>query len=99
MPGLNIGAAGPAKKGSHSAGATSTPPSGAQEKGEYQRRDELRRLAQGADDRALLPAILAFLGPRVDKLRIPSLGRRLDKVEGASDSPAARWSHAVQRRP
>jgi len=47
----------------------------------------------------LLPAILAFLGPRVDKLRIPFLGRRLDKVEGASDSPAARWSHAVQRRP
>ena len=47
----------------------------------------------------LLPAILAMLGPRVDKLRIPFLGRRLDKVEGATDSPAARWSHAVQRRP
>ncbi|MGD9735623.1 MAG: MMPL family transporter [Solirubrobacterales bacterium] len=47
----------------------------------------------------LLPAILAFLGPRVDKLRIPILGRRLDKVEGDGDSPAARWSHAVQRRP
>jgi RND superfamily putative drug exporter len=46
----------------------------------------------------LLPALLSYLGPRVDRLRIPFLGRRLEK-EGASDSPAARWSHAVQRRP
>ena len=46
----------------------------------------------------LLPALLAFLGPKVDRLRIPLLGRRLEK-EGTSDSPAARWSHAVQRRP
>jgi putative drug exporter of the RND superfamily len=46
----------------------------------------------------LLPALLSYLGPRVDRLRIPFLGRRLDK-EGTSDSPAARWSHAVQRRP
>jgi RND superfamily putative drug exporter len=46
----------------------------------------------------LLPALLSYLGPKVDRLRIPFLGRRLEK-EGSSDSPAARWSHAVQRRP
>jgi RND superfamily putative drug exporter len=48
---------------------------------------------------SLLPALLAMLGPRVDKLRLPILGRRLDKPEGDSHSPAARWSHTVQRRP
>jgi putative drug exporter of the RND superfamily len=47
----------------------------------------------------LLPALLSYLGPRVDRLRIPILGRRLDKVEGSPDSPAARWSHMVQRHP
>ena len=47
----------------------------------------------------LLPALLSYLGPRVDKLRIPFLGRRLDRPEGDGDSPAARWSHWVQRRP
>ncbi|HET7120736.1 MAG TPA: MMPL family transporter [Solirubrobacterales bacterium] len=47
----------------------------------------------------LLPALLAFLGPKVDRLRIPILGRRLDRVEEDGNSPAARWSHAVQRRP
>jgi RND superfamily putative drug exporter len=48
----------------------------------------------------LLPALLSYLGPNVDRLRIPILGRRLDKVEGEDgESPAARWSHAVQRRP
>jgi putative drug exporter of the RND superfamily len=47
----------------------------------------------------LLPALLSYLGPRVDRLRIPFLGRRLDKPEGGPDSPAARWSHFVQRRP
>src|SRR5829696_3001051 len=46
----------------------------------------------------LLPAILSFLGPRVDRLRIPFLGRTL-RAEGDSNSPAARWSHIVQRRP
>jgi putative drug exporter of the RND superfamily len=46
----------------------------------------------------LLPALLSYLGPRVDRLRIPFLGRTL-RVEGGGDSPAARWSHAVQRRP
>ena len=48
----------------------------------------------------LLPALLSYLGPRVDKLRIPLLGRSLknvDKPEGSS--LAARWSHGVQRRP
>jgi RND superfamily putative drug exporter len=46
----------------------------------------------------LLPALLSYLGPRVDRLRIPFLGRTL-KAEGGGESPAARWSHAVQRRP
>jgi putative drug exporter of the RND superfamily len=47
----------------------------------------------------LLPALLSYLGPRVDRLRIPLLGRSLRKAEGDGESPAARWSHAVQRRP
>jgi putative drug exporter of the RND superfamily len=46
----------------------------------------------------LLPALLSYLGPRVDRLRIPVLGRSLD-VKANGESPAARWSHAVQRRP
>ena len=46
----------------------------------------------------LLPALLSYLGPRVDRLRIPFLGRAL-KAEGDGESPAARWSHAVQRHP
>jgi RND superfamily putative drug exporter len=46
----------------------------------------------------LLPALLSYLGPNVDRLRIPFLGRAL-KAEGNGGSPAARWSHAVQRRP
>jgi RND superfamily putative drug exporter len=46
---------------------------------------------------SLLPALLSLLGPRVDKLRLPFVSRPL-KAE-AEDSPAARWSHAVQRRP
>jgi putative drug exporter of the RND superfamily len=46
----------------------------------------------------LLPALLSYLGPKVDRLRIPFLGRTL-KAEGNGQSPAARWSHAVQRRP
>jgi RND superfamily putative drug exporter len=51
----------------------------------------------------LLPALLSYLGPRVNKLRIPLLGRSLKKAEERAvtggESPAARWSHAVQRRP
>jgi RND superfamily putative drug exporter len=46
----------------------------------------------------LLPALLSYLGPRVDRLRIPFLGSRL-KTEGNGESPALRWAHAVQRRP
>jgi putative drug exporter of the RND superfamily len=46
----------------------------------------------------LLPALLSYLGPKVDRLRIPFLGRML-RAEGDGESPAARWSHAVQRRP
>src|SRR3954451_18855029 len=49
---------------------------------------------------SLLPALLAYLGPRVDRLRIPLLGRKRKIVtSGVGESPAARWSHAVQRRP
>src|SRR5215210_2062768 len=47
---------------------------------------------------SLLPALLSYLGPKVDRLQIPFLGRRL-KAEGDSESLAARWSHGVQRRP
>src|SRR5215204_2106257 len=49
---------------------------------------------------SLLPALLSYLGPRVDRLRIPFLGQGLrPQANGGADSPAARWSHAVQRRP
>jgi putative drug exporter of the RND superfamily len=47
----------------------------------------------------LLPALLSYLGPRVDRLRIPLLGRALKEDRPDRESPAARWSHAVQRRP
>jgi putative drug exporter of the RND superfamily len=47
---------------------------------------------------SLLPALLSYLGPKVDRLRIPLLGRSLDRPTNG-DSPAARWSHVVQRRP
>ena len=47
----------------------------------------------------LLPALLSYLGPKVDRLRIPFLGRALKTRGRARESPAARWSHAVQRRP
>ena len=54
----------------------------------------------------LLPAFLGYLGPKVDKLRIPLLGRSLKRADEAErqrerggESPAARWSHFVQRRP
>jgi RND superfamily putative drug exporter len=51
----------------------------------------------------LLPALLSYLGPRVDKLRIPLLGRSLKKADEdekpGRELPAARWSHMVQRRP
>jgi RND superfamily putative drug exporter len=48
----------------------------------------------------LLPAFLSYLGPRVDNLRIPFLGRALrPDRQTTGESPAARWSHMVQRRP
>jgi RND superfamily putative drug exporter len=48
----------------------------------------------------LLPAFLSYLGSRVDRLRIPLLGRGLRPDRQTNgDSPAARWSHLVQRRP
>ena len=49
----------------------------------------------------LLPAFLSYLGPRVDRLRIPFLGRalRTEANNAGGESPAARWSHIVQRRP
>ncbi len=47
----------------------------------------------------LLPALLSYLGPRVDRLRIPFLGRTLRAESSGKESPAARWSHMVQRRP
>ena len=50
----------------------------------------------------LLPSLLAYLGPNVDRWRLPLIGRRRKKLEedrDVSESPAARWSHAVQRRP
>jgi RND superfamily putative drug exporter len=47
---------------------------------------------------SLLPALLSYLGPRVDKLRIPFLGRTLGKpAQTTEESPAWRWSHFVQR--
>src|SRR3954469_5906520 len=47
---------------------------------------------------SLLPALLSMLGPKVDRWRLPFLGRS-DKPEGDEGSLAGRWSHAVQRRP
>ncbi|HET8952397.1 MAG TPA: MMPL family transporter [Solirubrobacteraceae bacterium] len=48
---------------------------------------------------SLLPALLSYLGPRVDRWRLPLVGRRKPAAEGNEDSLAWRWSHAVQRRP
>ena len=48
----------------------------------------------------LLPALLSYLGPRVDRLRIPFLGRSLRRAEETHrESPALRWAHGVQKRP
>jgi RND superfamily putative drug exporter len=44
----------------------------------------------------LLPALLAFLGPKVNRLPLPVLGRAVR--QGADGGPAARWSRTVQRR-
>jgi putative drug exporter of the RND superfamily len=45
----------------------------------------------------LLPALLALLGPKVNRLHIPGFGRALR--QGSDGAPAARWSRGVQRRP
>ena len=47
----------------------------------------------------LLPALLAILGERVNKLRLPFFGRSVLTDSGGGDSLAGRWSHGVQRRP
>ena len=47
---------------------------------------------------SLLPALLSYLGPKVDRWRLPLIGRRRKDPTGES-SAAARWAHAVQRRP
>jgi putative drug exporter of the RND superfamily len=44
----------------------------------------------------LLPALLGFLGPKVNRLRIPGLGRALHP---GRPTVAARWSAMIQRRP
>jgi len=44
----------------------------------------------------LVPALMAFAGPRIDRLRIPGSRRRAGDPE---TGPAARWGRAVQRRP
>src|SRR5829696_3620960 len=48
---------------------------------------------------SLLPALLSYLGPNVDRWRLPLVGRHKPAAEGNEDSLAWRWSHAVQRRP
>jgi putative drug exporter of the RND superfamily len=48
----------------------------------------------------LLPALISYLGPNVERLHLPFFGRPHKRTEQAlGESPAARWSHAVQRRP
>src|SRR4029079_16239419 len=49
----------------------------------------------------LLPAVLGMLGSRVDRWRIPFLGRGLAhaKDAGRTAAPAYRWSHMGQRHP
>jgi len=47
----------------------------------------------------LLPALLSYLGPNVDRLRLPLVGRRNGAEGGGEGSLAWRWSHGVQKRP
>lgn len=51
-------------------------------------------LLAGAAALTLIPALLALLGPRVDRLRVPGL-----RPSGAASPRWAAWSRAVQRRP
>ena len=44
----------------------------------------------------LLPALLSYAGPRVNRLRVPGLGRALGSDRA---TPATRWSRVIQRRP
>ena len=53
-------------------------------------------LAVMAASVTLLPALLAFAGRKVNRLRIPGLGRG---SLTSDHTPAARWSRMVQRRP
>jgi putative drug exporter of the RND superfamily len=53
-------------------------------------------LAVMAASVTLLPALLAFAGAKVNRLRIPGLGRG---SLTSDHTPAARWSRLVQRRP
>jgi putative drug exporter of the RND superfamily len=46
----------------------------------------------------LLPALLGFAGHRVDRLRIPLLGRRAARASDRGEY-ASRWSRGVQGRP
>jgi putative drug exporter of the RND superfamily len=46
----------------------------------------------------LLPALLGFAGHRVDRLRLPLLGRRAARASDHGEL-ASRWSRAMQRRP
>jgi|SRR5215207_4294940 len=43
----------------------------------------------------LLPALLGFAGHRIERLRIPGVRAR----SGTAETPSARWSRAIQRRP
>jgi RND superfamily putative drug exporter len=51
----------------------------------------------------LLPALLALLGPRVNKLKLPGVASAHERRERENDPDhqplAARWSRQVQRRP
>jgi RND superfamily putative drug exporter len=44
----------------------------------------------------LLPAMLGFIGPKIDRLRVPFINR---KAAGDRRSLSYRWSRVVQRRP
>jgi putative drug exporter of the RND superfamily len=47
----------------------------------------------------LLPALLGMAGQRVNRLRLPLLGRRAERTAGVRGPLALRWSRIVQRRP